>query len=113
YMGSFYMTAAQETMLLDMVKRFPQVNLINVDVMLDQAQMVISLLSLVVAFIWIFTLSIGVLLLLAILLSGMNLRIYQNNLMRIFGASKKQLLSIFVIEYSLLGAVAGFVGAIV
>jgi putative ABC transport system permease protein len=74
--------------------------------------MVLSLLSLVIAFIWIFTLSIGCLLLLAIVLANINLRIYQNNLMRIFGAAKSQLLGALIIEYVIIGAIAGAIGSL-
>lgn len=113
YMTSFYMSPDQETLLLQMVRQFPQINIINVTAMLDQAQTVLGLLSMVIAFIWVFTLSIGILLLFAILLAGMNLRLYQNNLMRIFGAARRQLLSIFIIEYLLLGGIAGGIGSLI
>ncbi len=112
YMTSFYMSPDQEPLLLEMVQKYPQINFISVTAMLDQAQTVLQLLSLVIGFIWAFTLLIGILLLLAILISGMHIRMYQNNLMRIFGASKSQLIQIFVLEYILLGGISGGIGSL-
>lgn len=112
YMSSFYVSQNKEPALLEVVRKFPQINLININVMLEQAQVILSLLSMVIGFIWLFTLSIGILLLIAILLAGMNLRLYQQNLMRILGALQKQLLAMFALEYLVIGAVSGALGGI-
>lgn len=110
-MTSFYMTKDKEKILLELVKKFPQINLLSVTAMLDMANVVISLLSLVVGFVWLFTLLVGILLLLAVILSNMKLRNYQNNLMRILGASIRQVQSILLLEYIVLGAIAGLLGS--
>lgn len=54
---------------------------------------------------------ISILLLFAIVAVSMPMRNYQNNLMRVFGASIAQLKRILVIEFILLGLVAGVIGA--
>lgn len=111
YMTSFYVSGEQERELLEIVHKFPQINLLSVSAMLDQANIIMSLLVLVISFIWFFTLLVGILLLLAVILASIKLRNYQNNLMRIFGASKHQVRSILILEYVILGSVAGLLGA--
>lgn len=112
YMSSFYVPANHEKQLLTLVKQFPQINLINVAAMIDQLKVILSLLSLVIGFIWALTLCICILLLIAIILSSINIRIYQNNLMRILGASKKQLQNILMLEFIVLGTTAGLIGSL-
>jgi len=111
YMSSFYLSSTQEQLLLTIVSQFPEVNLINISAMIDQAKTVLSLLSLVISFIWLFTLIIAILMLLAVVISSLKMRTYQNNLMRIIGASRKQLLTIFMFEFCILGFIAGSIGS--
>lgn len=113
YMNSFYVPANKEKQLLTLVKEFPQINLINVAAMIDQLKVILSLLSLVIGFIWGITLCICILLLIAIVLASINVRIYQNNLMRILGASKRQLQNILILEFIILGVTAGLIGSVV
>ncbi len=111
YLVSFYLPDGQSALLRNMVKEFPSINILSISQMIEQANVVISMLSLVVGFIWLFTLIISLILMLAIVLSGINLRNYQNNLMRILGASKAQIQNMLSIEYVILGAIAGFIGS--
>lgn len=113
YMNSFYLGDSENNVLLELVKTFPQINIINVAAMLEQFKAIVSLISLVISFIWFFTLAISILLLLAVLNASLDWRIYQNNLMRIFGASKTQLLLVASIEFCILGTIAGLMGSTV
>lgn len=113
YMSSFYLSAEQNHLLIELIRNFPEINLININAMIDQAKSVIAILSIAVSFIWFFTIAIAILLFIAIMTINLNLRIYQNNLMRVFGASKKQLYKIFIYEFSILGSIAGGIGSII
>lgn len=111
YMVSFYLAPDQQGLLRHMVSKFPGVNVLSVTEMFDQANVMLKMLSLVIGFIWLFTLTIGLLLLLAIILSGIKTRNYQNNLMRILGASKSKLQIILGLEYLIIGACSGLLGS--
>jgi putative ABC transport system permease protein len=110
YLASFLLPAEKAYLIRDIVNNFPAVNIISVAEMIRQANTIVKLLSLVIWFIWLFTLSIGLILMLAVVLSGMSFRNNQNNLMRILGASRLQLQIILSLEYIILGALAGIVG---
>lgn len=111
YMVSFHLSKNQQQLLRELIKQFPSVNILSVTEIFDQANVILNMLSLVVAFIWMFTLIIGVILLMAVIVSGIKMRNYQNNLMRILGASKSKIQSILALEYLILGAFAGLVGS--
>lgn len=110
YMTSFYVDQDQEQYMLELAQKFPSISLISASVMLDYANSIIKLLSLVIAYIWMFSMIVVILLLSAVVLSSLPQRNYQTNLMRILGSSKRQILSILVGEFMLLGAVSGMLG---
>lgn len=110
YMTSFYVAPDNEPAMLELVKTFPSISLLSVSLMLDYANSIIKLLSLVIGYIWIFSMIVVILLLSAVVLSSLPQRNYQTNLMRILGSSKRQIMSILVAEFLLLGAVSGVLG---
>lgn len=112
YITSFYIPPANEDLTIDLVRKFPEINLLSISAMLDQAKKVLDLIAWIVGYIWIFTVLISILLLFAVVLTGMRMRNYQNSLMRTLGASKIQLQTILGLEYILLGSLSGIVGAI-
>jgi putative ABC transport system permease protein len=111
YMASFYVPEAKLKTMLALSRRFPEINLLNVTNMLNQAETILMLASFVIGYIWFFTLMISILLLLAVVLTSISMRNYQNNLMRILGASKAQILKVLGIEYFTLGCISGLAGA--
>jgi putative ABC transport system permease protein len=111
FLVSFLLPADKAHLIRNIVTDFPGINIISIAEMIRQANMVIKLLSTVIWFIWFFTLAIGLILMLAVVLSGIGFRNNQNNLMRILGASRFQLQSILSLEYLILGAIAGLLGS--
>lgn len=110
FLASFLLPTEKAYLIRDIVNNFPAVNIISVAEMIRQANTIIKLLSMVIWFIWFFTLTIGLILMLSVVLSGIGFRNNQNNLMRILGASRLQLQSILSLEYIILGAIAGIIG---
>lgn len=113
YIVSFYVPDDQNRDMVNIARSFPGINFVGVAPILDQATMIINLLSALVAYILAFTLMIGFALLLAIMLPSIKMRIFQNNLLRVLGATPRQIVLLLLAELISLGAVAGVVGALV
>jgi len=110
FLASFYIPNNKAHLLRELVTAFPAINILSITEMLDQAKTIIGMLSLIVGFVWFFTLIIGFILLLAVVISSIKIRNYQNNIMRILGASKRQLQSMLALEYLILGGFSGLIG---
>ncbi len=111
YMASFYVANSSD--ILSMVNDYSNITFISIKPILDQAVLILDLVSVLVAYIWIFTLLIGLLLLVAIMLASIKARNYQNNLMRVLGATQSQIQRILNYELVLMGASAGVVGSLI
>lgn len=111
YMASFYVPNTEN--ILSMVSTFPNITFISIKPILDQAVLILELVSVLVAYIWIFTLLIGILLLMAVMLSSIKARNYQNNLMRVLGASRSQIQQVLNFEFVFLGGTAGGLGSLI
>lgn len=113
YMVSLFVKPEQESVILNLVRNYPSINVVSTNAILTQAEIILNLVKLVVLYIWAFTMAISLLLLIAIVLVNMPIRYLQNNLMRVFGASKRQLQAILSVEFLTIGAAAGLLGAVV
>lgn len=111
YMASFYVPNSED--ILSMVGSFPSVTFISIKPILDQAVLILDLVSVLVAYIWTFTLLIGILLLMAVMLASVKARNYQNNLMRVLGASRRQIQHVLNYEFIMLGTTAGGIGSLI
>ena len=112
YLTSFRLPEGQESLLVEMLREFPSVSLIEVDAIIRQARQMLGQVSLMVELLLLFVFLAGITVLLASIQSTLDDRLREGALMRAFGASRNYLRSATLAEYSLLGLLAGLFAAL-
>jgi putative ABC transport system permease protein len=97
--------------LLELIRKFPSVTVIDIDAILGQIRRVMDQAATAVQYVFLFSLAAGVLVLLAVVDAGRDERLYESALLRSLGARRSQVLSAALIEFSLLGVLAGTLAA--
>lgn len=95
-----------------MVKAYPNVSTIDLTLVLDTVDAILSKISFVVRFMALFTVLTGLIVLVAAILTGRYQRIQESILLRTLGASRKDIQRILMIEYFLIGFLAGITGIV-
>ncbi|MFQ5743641.1 MAG: ABC transporter permease, partial [Acidobacteriota bacterium] len=95
-----------------LVRRFPNVSVVDLDLVLQTVDSVLDEVSFVVQFMALFSIATGLLVLVAAILSSRFQRIREGVLLRTLGASRAQINKIMAVEYLLLGGLAALTGTI-
>jgi putative ABC transport system permease protein len=111
HIGSIHVGEGQRGVLLDMVRLFPSITVIDIDAVLGQVRRVMDQASLAVQYVFLFSLAAGVVVLLAVVESGRESRMFESALLRALGARRGQVFASAVIEFSLLGVLAGLLAS--
>ncbi|MBS1139696.1 MAG: hypothetical protein H6R13_1149 [Proteobacteria bacterium] len=112
YITSFYLPASQADAASELVRRFPNLTLIDVAAVVQQLQSVIGQVAGAVQFVFIFTLLAGVIVLYSALLTAFDERRYELAVMRALGAQRQQLTQAMMVELAAIGSMAGLFAAI-
>ena len=107
YVTSFYLDPGQEALSADLIKRFPNVTMLDVSSILEQVRRVMDRGSAAVEYIFLFTLAAGLLVLYAGILAGAETRRHEAAILRTLGATRSQLLGAAAVEFAVLGLLAG------
>jgi putative ABC transport system permease protein len=94
------------------VQKFPNVSLLDLRMVLQTVEGILSKISSVIRFMALFTVGTGVVVLIASLLSGRYQRLQESVLLRTLGASRGQIRRILMVEYLCLGGMAALTGVI-
>ena len=105
-------TAQSASFQRNLVQRFPNVSAIDLDLILQTLDDILSKISFVIRFMALFSISTGLLVLIGSVNISKYQRVQESVLLRTLGASRKQILSINAFEYLLLGALAAGTGVI-
>jgi putative ABC transport system permease protein len=111
YVASFHIPGGQAALLNALVKRFPNIVLIDVAQALAQVQGMMDQAARAVEFVFLFTLVAGLAVLYAAIASTQDERLYEAAVMRTLGASRAQINRAHLAEFTIIGAAAGFVAA--
>ncbi len=95
-----------------LVQTFPNFTVIDTGMMIKQVQSILDQVIAAVEFLFVFTLAAGLLVLYAALLSSRDERTREAGLLRALGASRHQLQRAQMVEFGLLGLLAGLLAAI-
>jgi len=109
YLTSFHLPAGKEDALNQLVKTFPNLTIINVAAVLEQLQGLISKMSYAIEFVFAFSLLAGVAVLYAALMATREERVRESTLMRVLGASRKQVVLAMLVEFLCVGLLASVV----
>jgi putative ABC transport system permease protein len=112
YMTSVYLTPAQRPALVDLVRRFPTVSVLDVDSILKQIRSIMDRASLAVQYVFLFTLGAGVVVLLAAVQATRDERRYESAMLRTLGASRRTVLQGVAAEFAALGFLSGTLAAL-
>jgi putative ABC transport system permease protein len=112
YITSFYLNPQSKDFLVQLVKSYPAITLIDVDAVMNQVRAVLNQVTIAIEYILIFVLFAGLSVLYAIILSSIDERIKNSAIARTLGASKQLLTKALTFEFALLGLMAGVVSII-
>lgn len=104
---SFHLDPAQAHFGFDLTRAFPNISLIDVGAVMGQIESIIERLITVVELVFGFAVVAGVVVLLAALQSTQDERAQEFAVMRTLGARSRQLRETLIVEFALLGAIAG------
>jgi len=91
---------------------FPNVSAIDLTLVLETVEAVLEKVAFVARFMAFFTIATGIIVLVASILTGKYQRAQETILLRTLGATRRQALGILLVEYLLLGLIAGLTGAL-
>jgi putative ABC transport system permease protein len=96
----------------DLVVKFPNVSVIDVRAVLETVRSVMDMVTLAITIVGALVLASGVLILVGAVAMTKFQRVYEAAVFKTLGASARDIATMLVIEYGLLGALAGAVGSI-
>ncbi len=108
---SVYLEAAQRPALVELVRKFPEVTIIDIDALLTQVRGVMDRASLAVQYVFAFTLAAGLVVLLAAAQATRDERRFESAILRTLGASRAVVLKGVAAEFLVLGLLSGILAA--
>jgi putative ABC transport system permease protein len=112
FISSFYVPESERQILVDLVKQFPSITILDLDAILNQIRTIMEQVIRAVEFVFGFTLLTGLTVLFAALQSTHDERTHEAALMSALGARRKQILSGLIAEFLFLGLITGLLSAI-
>jgi putative ABC transport system permease protein len=109
---SFHLPADRRALLLDLVREFPTVTVIDVDAVMAKVREIMDRASIGVEYVFAFTLLAGLTVLYAAVQATLDERRYETAVLRTLGASRGRLLEGLVAEFMVLGILAGALAAV-
>ncbi len=111
FISSFYISDSERPLLIDLVKKFPSITILDLDAILKQVRIIMDQVVRAIEFVFSFTLLTGLIVLFAALQSTHDERSSESALMSALGASRKQIVSGLVAEFLFLGLITGLLSA--
>ncbi len=113
FITSFFLPDTQKTLLNTLVKSFPSITVLEVDLILKQFKTILSQLTQAINYLLYFALLAGFTVLFAAVFSTLDARIYDGAIMRTLGANRKFLSTTHILEFTLLGFISGLIAVII
>lgn len=107
WVTSFYVDSDARNSINQLAARFPTVSIVDLDQTLAQIKAVATRVSMAVEFILVLVLLASLLVVLSSISSSMDERLKETALLRSFGAPRRLVQKIIVVEFSVIGLVAG------
>jgi len=108
---SVHVEAGQRPALVDLVRQFPEVTIIDIDALLTQVRDVMDKAALAVQYVFLFTLAAGLMVLLAAVQATRDERRYESAMLRTLGASRSVVFKGVAAEFAALGLLAGLLAS--
>jgi putative ABC transport system permease protein len=111
YITALHLEPTQRRMLSGLVRRFPEVTIIDLEALLAQVRSVMDKASLAVQYVFGFTLLAGITVLLAAVQATRDERRYESAILRTLGAARRTVFVGVAAEFAVLGLLAGILAA--
>jgi putative ABC transport system permease protein len=112
YITSFYATADQRAVTLDLVRSFPGVSIIDIEAVIEQVRRAMDRAALAVQYVFLFTLAAGLMVLFAAIQATRDERLFESAVLRTLGARRAVVLQGVAAEFTALGLLAGTLAAV-
>ncbi|NNJ96596.1 MAG: FtsX-like permease family protein [Gammaproteobacteria bacterium] len=112
WVTSVYLDAEQRQQLGQLVRKFPNITLIDVDTIMKRVRTIMDRVTLAVEFIFLFTILAGLAVLYAAIQANQDQRRFENAVLRTLGAKKTTLLLGLFAEFTTLGALSGLLAGL-
>ncbi len=113
YITSFYLPDSKKNVLNDLVKKFPSITVLEVDLIIKQIKTIVTQLTRAIDYILVFALFAGFTVLFAAVYATLDERIYAGTLLRTMGANRRLLRTSQLLEFSTLGFLSGLIAVII
>lgn len=112
WLTSFYLSPAQKEFVNTLGRAYPTVSLIELDQMISQIKGMIQQVSSAVEFILTLIVAAGILVLIASIQATLDIRLHESALLRTLGAQRALVFISLLIEFSVMGFLAGLMGVV-
>ena len=111
YITALYAKPEEDAKLIELMRQFPSVTVIDLDASLAQVRDVMDKASLAVQAVFLFTLVAGLVVLWAAVQSSMQERSFESSILRSLGDSRRRVLAGVVVEFLAIGLLAGLLAS--
>lgn len=111
YITSFYLPPQQRPLLYKLIQRYPSITALDVSALMQQVRAIMDRGVMAVESVFLFTLAAGVIVLVAGIQASRELRIQEAAILRTLGVSRRRLAISMMLEFALLGGLAGLISA--
>lgn len=112
YISSFHLPIDATTSLNQLVKEYPNLTVIDIAALMQQVRAIMQKMSSTIEYVFAFSLIAGMAVLYAALVATREERISEATLMRVFGASRRQVSIAYFAEFACIGFIAALTAAI-
>lgn len=111
HVASFYLPPDNRTALIELIRRFPSVTVVEIGPLLEKVKQVMDHATRGVEFVFLFTVAAGICVLYAAIESTLDSRRYESALLRTIGAGRATLWRGILAEFATLGLLSGLLAA--
>jgi putative ABC transport system permease protein len=111
WITSFHLPAERDDVVTHLVKRFPNVSVIDLSAIMAQVQRITDQVSRAVEFVFLFAIASGLVVLFAAIVSTQDERLFEGAILRTVGASRRQLAVLQLAEFLAIGLLAGTIAS--
>ena len=112
YISSFHLPVGADLALNQLVKQYPNFTIIDVAALMQQVRGIMQKMSNAIEYVFAFSLVTGIAVLYAALVATREERIAEATLMRVFGASRRQVSIAYFTEFACIGLIAALVATV-